>query len=120
MKIGNDFKLPEKYETGFETIDIAGYKVIVDPDLGVLIQGIALTNLFECKVGYVSIMPLDEEFQRSINDFPFDVEEHRLIFSIAFNDRAWYFKEKSDAYTMLELILQVKEHGLHEKFLKEN
>lgn len=117
MKVGNNFKVPEELEKSNQIIDIGGYKVISNTDLGVLIQGISLTNLFELPVGIVGIIPLDEVGQRLITDFPFDIEKHHLIYAVSYCGIAWYFNNKRDALTLLNLILEVKEYALHQEFL---
>jgi len=119
IKIGNDFKIPAEYEnTEFvNIIDIGGYKIIIDDERGVLIQGISLINLFELPIGYISIIPLDFEMQDKIFDFNFIKEEHRLIFCVSFCGLGWYFKDKSDAFALMDIIVSSKENALHSKFL---
>ena len=117
MKIGNNFEVQEKYKKD-EVVDIGGYKVIISTEEGVLIQGISLVNLFELPITDISITPLDEEIQGAIKDFPFDKEKHHLVYAIGFNGKVWYFNKREEAFALMNVILQTKEHGLHQKFIE--
>jgi len=72
----------------------------------------------KAKIGQIGIIPLDEDGQLLIDDFPFDIEKNRLIYQISYNGLAWYFKDKNDAITLLSTLLKFKENALHNKFIK--
>jgi len=115
MKIGNDFKT-EMHDFDIDKImDIGGYKAIIKKDGEVVIQGIGLFSVNKARIGNISIIPLDEESQLELHDFPFEIEKHQLIFQVSFNGFAWYFKNKKDAFILMDLILQVKEIALQQK-----
>lgn len=116
-KIGYDFECDYKESENVKITDIGGYKIISDLEVGVIIKGTKYVNLFELPLSEVSILPLDEEMQLQILDFPFEVEKHHLIYQVSFNNKAWYFNSKNTAYTLLDIILQAKEHALHQKFI---
>jgi hypothetical protein len=117
MKIGNDFKTEIPDFDIEKCMSIGGYKAIIKTNGEVLIQGIGLFSVNKALIGNISIMPLDEEAQLELSDFPFEIEKHRLIFQVSFNGFAWYFKNKKDAFILMDLMLQVKEVALHNKFI---
>jgi len=124
LKIGHDFQIPEellKLEIceGSKVFDIGGYKVIPSCDKGVLIQGFRTVNLFDLPIGSISIIPLDEDGMSKIENFPFEIEKHHLVYSVGYSDFAWYFNKREEAYGLMDIILQVKENALHNKWLEE-
>ena len=119
MKVGNDFKIDEKYKDA-QIIDIGGYKIIISVNEGVWIQGIQLMSLFELPIGIAGILPLNETAMRVIKDFPFDIEKNHLVYQVSYCEKAWYFNKKQDAFLLLDLILQIKEHALHQEFINKH
>jgi hypothetical protein len=116
MKVGHNFKVPEKY-SDLEQIDIGGYKFIISPEEGILIQGNMLVNLFHEKIGIVGIVPYTKEQTDKFKDFPFEYDQD-IIFGITYNDYCWYFTDLKEAYRMLDTIFDVKLSGLSQTFNK--
>jgi len=119
MKIGHDFELSKEFQDA-ETFDIGGYKIISHIDFGVMIQGLKLINLFDLAIYPVGILAMDADMQRQIEEHPFDIEEHHLVYRVSYDNYAWYFNSKQDAFVLLDLILQVKERALHDKFIRDS
>ena len=117
MKIGNDFKIPKELNDAIVQEDIGGYKVIIDAYKGVYIQGNTTINLYELEVGTVGIIPINAAAQTLIEDFPFEVEKHQLVYQVSFNKFAWYFLDREDALKLLQIILEVKATALNHEFL---
>jgi hypothetical protein len=117
MKIGNDFKVPKELDDAMFQEDIGGYKVIVDGIKGVFIQGNMTINLHELEVGTVGILPLNAGAQALIEDFPFEIEKHQLVYQVSFNKYAWYFLDRANALELLQIILEVKASALNYEFL---
>ena len=116
MKIGHDFKV-RKEDEKYVILDVGGYKILSDDETGVSVQGFSKVNLFNLPISPIAITPLDKEMMESIEEFPFEIEEHHLTYQVAFNNLAWHFNNRDNAYIMFDLILQVKETALHQKFL---
>ena len=98
-------------------VDIGGYKIIIKKTGEAVVQGIGLFSISDALIGIISIIPLDTDAQQQIEDFPFDIEEYHLVYQISFNGMAWYFNKKTEAYELMDIILQIKEIALHNKFI---
>lgn len=119
MKIGHTFDIPDEYKnTDVEINNLGGYQVISDFEKGILIKGNRVINLFGEKISACGILPLDVEMQESLLDFPFEIEKHRLVYQVSFNNNAWYFTDKNIAFDLITLITSVKEFALHTKYLE--
>ena len=118
MKVGNDFKVTIPEFDIKEVVNLGGYKLIITKGGEFLIQGIGLFSVNKAKIDSISILPLDEEAQTQIDDFPFEIESHHLIFQVGYTGLAWYFKNRKDAFTLMNIVLKFKENALHNKFIK--
>ena len=113
MKLGNDFKVPDELlGDGVIVDDLAGYKIIMSPGKGVLIQGLLTTNLFDMPVCRATIIPYPAEQLRDIEDYPFDINEDELVYCVAYSDRAWYFLNMSDALSLVGMLVSIKAMSL--------
>lgn len=117
MKIGNNFEVTIPEFDIKEMVDIGGYKIIIKKTGEAVVQGISLFSISDAMIGIIAILPLDTDAQQQIEDFPFDIEEHHLVYQVSFNRMAWYFNKKIEAYELMDTILQIKEIALHNKFI---
>lgn len=107
--------------------NLGGYTIIEDSEQGIIISGYRELNLFAASVTEVRIIPMDtnyvldvlrptiEEADRNTSIYwTFDYEPNQIIYYVTYADGTWVFYDKHAAISLLNLIVDVKRHGIQE------
>ena len=119
MQLSDKFTVPVIYKD-MEQQPTGSYTIVNAPEEGIVICGTTITKIFQLPIGIVGIVPLDEEMQLAIEDYPFDIEKHQLVYQVSFNNKAWYFIDIQEAYALLDTLLRIKVAALHQKFIEDH
>jgi len=114
MYIDDGFKVTISHEDIDKLFPIGAYSVIILKTGEVVIQGKSVFSINDAKIGSVGLLVLDKEMISEIEDYPFD-NTTDIIYRVDFSERAWYFKNKKDAFNLINIITEVKEIALWRK-----
>jgi hypothetical protein len=114
MDIEDGFKITVPHEDMDKLYPLGAYTIIVLKTGEVVIQGLSVFSINNAKIGTVGVLPIDQDIISTIEDYPFE-NNLDIVYRVDFSKRAWYFKNKSTAFSLMNTILEVKEIALWQK-----